>query len=251
MRKKGGKNKNYSAEFKISVITDMRENHLGYRETIRKYWHTGNCREEALYTKILKQGCRYLEEGAEGLMAEHRGKGSTGRPRKASAPAAEEDLIAENQRLKEQNQRLEMEPEYIKKRSAFYPAEEQKNGKKSGSYLKLRQRYPRRELWKLPGIARSTYYYSLKVSGKEKYAAEKEAIRKIFADNRQRYGYRRITLALREQGYILNHKTVSKRMKSMGLCGKRCKNERYRSYKGEVGKVAGNMPERFLCGETL
>ena len=37
MRKKGTKNKNYSAEFKISVIMDMRENHLGYRETARKY----------------------------------------------------------------------------------------------------------------------------------------------------------------------------------------------------------------------
>ena len=230
MRKKGGKNKKYSAEFKISVITDMRENQLSYRETIRKYWHTGSHREETLYMTTLKLWeRRYLEEGAEGLMAEHRGKGSTGRPRKALTPAAEEDLTAENQRLKEQNQRLEMEQEYIIKLSAFYPAEEQKNGKKPGSYLKLRQRYPLRELLKLSGIARSTYYYSLKVSRKEKYAAEKETIRKIYADNRQRYGYRRITLSLREQGYILNHKTVSKRMKSMGLCGKRCKNEKYRS----------------------
>ena len=37
MRKKGTKNKKYSAEFKIAVIMDMRENHLGYRETARKY----------------------------------------------------------------------------------------------------------------------------------------------------------------------------------------------------------------------
>ena len=52
---------------------DMRENHLGYRETIRKYWHTGSCREKALYMKTLKLGCRYLEEGTERLMTEHRG----------------------------------------------------------------------------------------------------------------------------------------------------------------------------------
>ena len=38
MRRKGGKNKNYSAKFKRSVIVDMRENHLGYRETI---WSIG------------------------------------------------------------------------------------------------------------------------------------------------------------------------------------------------------------------
>ena len=37
MRKKGSKNKEYSAEFKIGVIMDMREHHLGYRETVRKY----------------------------------------------------------------------------------------------------------------------------------------------------------------------------------------------------------------------
>ncbi len=38
MKKTGRKNKVYSAEFKISVILDMREHHLGYRETVRKYW---------------------------------------------------------------------------------------------------------------------------------------------------------------------------------------------------------------------
>ena len=36
MAKKGTKQKKYSAEFKGSVILDMRENHLGLRETERK-----------------------------------------------------------------------------------------------------------------------------------------------------------------------------------------------------------------------
>ena len=31
-------NAKYSPEFKISVIMDMRKNHLGYMETVRKYW---------------------------------------------------------------------------------------------------------------------------------------------------------------------------------------------------------------------
>lgn len=35
MGKTGGKNKVYSAEFKIGVIMDMREHHLGYSETVR------------------------------------------------------------------------------------------------------------------------------------------------------------------------------------------------------------------------
>ena len=40
MAKKGQKQKKYSAEFKISVILDMLNNNLGYRETVRKYWDT-------------------------------------------------------------------------------------------------------------------------------------------------------------------------------------------------------------------
>ena len=42
MGKKGNKPKRYSAEFKISVIMDMRENYLSHRETVRKYWNTQN-----------------------------------------------------------------------------------------------------------------------------------------------------------------------------------------------------------------
>ena len=38
MGKRGRKNKVYSAEFKIGVIMDMREHHMGYREIVRKYW---------------------------------------------------------------------------------------------------------------------------------------------------------------------------------------------------------------------
>ena len=49
MRKKGTKNKNYSPEFKISVILDMRNNHLSYSETVRKYWGTQTKAETANY----------------------------------------------------------------------------------------------------------------------------------------------------------------------------------------------------------
>ena len=38
MKRKKEWNTKYSPEFKISVIMDMREHHLGYRETVRKYW---------------------------------------------------------------------------------------------------------------------------------------------------------------------------------------------------------------------
>lgn len=128
MRKKGTKNHNYSAEFKISVIMDMRANHLGYRETARKYNIAANDSQGKDRLKVWER--IYLEEGAEGLMTERRGRKSMGRPKKRLDKSVEEDLIAENQRLKERNEYLEMEIEYIKKLSTLVLAEEQKNGKK-------------------------------------------------------------------------------------------------------------------------
>ena len=113
MKERKRTNKKYSPEFKISVILDMREKHLGYRETVRKHWRTSCQSEEALYVSTLKKWERiYLEEGAEGLMKETRGRAcSAGGTRKGRPPKldkkVEEDLIAENQRLR-------MEIEYLK-----------------------------------------------------------------------------------------------------------------------------------------
>ena len=127
MAKKGQKQKKYSAEFKIGVIMDMREHRLGYCETAKKYELINKSDGGAINT--LKRWERiYLEEGAEGLMKERRGKAckesgtQKGRPPKLDKQV-EEDLIAENQRLR-------MEIEYLKKLSALVLAEERKNGKK-------------------------------------------------------------------------------------------------------------------------
>ena len=129
MSKKGTKHQKYSTEFKTRVIMDMRENHLSYSETVRKYWGTKSKAESSNYLHCVTRWERiYLEEGAEGLMKERRGiackaSGSNkGRPPKLDKKV-EEDLIAENQRLR-------MEIEYLKKLSALVLAEERKNGKK-------------------------------------------------------------------------------------------------------------------------
>ena len=127
MGKKGQKSKTYSPEFKISVIMDMREHHLGYYETVRKYWDLTQGQEHN-YHNIVKRWERiFLEEGAEGLMKERRGRACKasgtrkGRPPKLDKKV-EEDLMAENQRLR-------MEIDYLKKLSALVLAEEQKKDK--------------------------------------------------------------------------------------------------------------------------
>ncbi len=122
MGNKGYKQKRYSAEFKIGVIMDMREHGLYYSEVVRKYWDV-NKGQEHNYQKVVQRWERiYLEEGAEGLMKERRGRGSKGRPIKLDKKV-EEDLIAENQRLR-------MEIEYLKKLSALVLAEEREKNKK-------------------------------------------------------------------------------------------------------------------------
>ena len=123
-------NTKYSAEFKIAVIMDMRENHLSYSQTVRKYG-LGNLQSGGARYMLHRWERIYLEEGAAGLMTERRGRKSTGIPRKKPLDKEiENDLIAENQRLKERLEYLEMENEYLKKIDALVRAEEQQNGKK-------------------------------------------------------------------------------------------------------------------------
>ena len=93
-------------------------------------------------------------------------------------------------------------------------------------------------------MPRSTFYYYLKASKTDKYIAERQAIVELYEQNKQRYGYRLITLELHKNGIIINHKTVLKLMKDLNIRGKQCKNEQYHSYKGEVGKVAENILNR-------
>ena len=82
----------------------------------------------------------------------------------------------------------------------------------------------------------------------DKYINEKEIIKEIFNENKKRYGYRRITMELRNRGIVLNHKTVQKLMKECGLI---CliRRKKYRSYKGEIGKIAPNVLERNFYAE--
>ena len=90
MGKTGRKNKEYSAEFKIGVIMDMRENHLGYRETMRRYFpHLG----ERNFEFLKKWERIYLEEGAEGLMKDSRGKAcSDSETRKGRPPKLDKNI---------------------------------------------------------------------------------------------------------------------------------------------------------------
>lgn len=89
-------------------------------------------------------------------------------------------------------------------------------------------------------MARSTYYYHTSHEKKEQYSEIKKRIVDIYNDHKGRYGYRRITMQLKAESVVINHKTVEKLMKELGLKA-RIRKVRYRSYKGDVGRIAPNV----------
>jgi putative transposase len=82
-------------------------------------------------------------------------------------------------------------------------------------------------------------------------------IKKIFEDSKETYGYRRIKMALKNIGIVINHKKVLRIMKKLGIkCVKfQRKTRKYSSYKGTVGSVAKNrVNRRFMtdrCHQKL
>ena len=113
---KGVPNKRYTPEFKATVIETMLKEKLSYCETARRF-------EVKSDTQIIKHWERiYLNEGAEGFSLERRGRSRTGRPRKLPK-GVEEDLLAEVQRLRAEN-------DYLKNLQALVLENERRRQKK-------------------------------------------------------------------------------------------------------------------------
>ena len=91
-------------------------------------------------------------------------------------------------------------------------------------------------------MARSTFYYRISVRP-DKHASLCERIDGIYRRHKGRYGYRRVCETLRAEGVVVNRKTVARLMRRMSLSGMTPKRH-YRSYKGEVGRIAPNVLDR-------
>ena len=94
-------------------------------------------------------------------------------------------------------------------------------------------------------LPRSTYYHQLKQLDKlDKDKDLKAEIQSIFTEHRGNYGYRRMTLELRNRGYVVNHKRVQRLMKVLGLSARIRRKRKYSSYQGEIGKKTDNLIQR-------
>lgn len=115
----------YSGDFKLSVLKYMRENHLSLSETAAKFGIGNEC-SVGNWERI------YYEQGEAGLYCENRGKmkGQSHKPRRPKLKVqVEEDLIAENQRLR-------AEVAYLKKLRALV---EERIARESGNAQKPSQ----------------------------------------------------------------------------------------------------------------
>ena len=93
---KGVPNKRYTPEFKRMVVETMEKEHLSIYAAMQEFGINDH--------KIIERWERiYLEEGPEGLAIERRGRSSKGRPPKQLPKQVEENLLAEVQRLRAEN----------------------------------------------------------------------------------------------------------------------------------------------------
>jgi transposase len=108
---RGKPNKKYTGEFKQQVIETMRKEGLSYREAAQQF-------DVSDHHRIISWERIYLEEGAKGLYIERRGRGGGMLPKLGKK--TEEDLIAEVQRLRAEN-------DYLKKLNALVLEEERRS----------------------------------------------------------------------------------------------------------------------------
>ncbi|WP_228721272.1 IS3 family transposase [Klebsiella pneumoniae] len=198
------KNNHYSDEFKLVVVRAVISDRLTMREAAARF----NLSAEILVRRWLDV---YNDAGAEGLL-----NGRT------ALSAGRECLSKKVESL----------------------GSERKKWQKALIISELRHEHALRDLLRAAGMSRSTWYYNMNALKQgDRYAGLKENIRKIYHYHKGRYGYRRITLALRKQGLRINHKTVQRLMAELSLRSV-IRAKKYRAWKGRTGEAAPNILSR-------
>lgn len=99
-------------------------------------------------------------------------------------------------------------------------------------------------------LKRSTFYHQLALlQVEDKYAQVKQSIHTIFHRHKGRYGYRRITAVLRQNGHLINHKTVQQLMGKLNLKSL-VRPKKYKSYRGDEAPAAPDLLKRDFDAEA-
>lgn len=102
------------------------------------------------------------------------------------------------------------------------------------------------DLLAIAELARSTYYYHTKskLVQSSDVAQLKQQVTVLFTQHKGCYGYRRITLLLRQMGMRVNKKRIQRLMVEQGLRAVIRRRRQYSSYQGEQGRIAANVLAR-------
>ncbi|WP_339121276.1 IS3 family transposase [Fusobacterium nucleatum] len=231
-----GKNRAYSKEFKLQAINRILINHESINSVALDIG--------LVSASILHNWLSKFKENEYNVVEKNKGR----KPKSMTKPKKNDKELSEKEKIKkleEENLYLKAENEYLKKLRALVQERELKEKKKLRVIAELRAKYPFKILLKIAGISRSVYYYYIdKKDIDEKNKGVIEKIKEIYYANKGRYGYRRVTLELKNQGFNINHKKVQRLMKKFDLQSIIRKKRKYSSYKGQVGKIADNHIKR-------
>ncbi|REK74199.1 IS3 family transposase [Paenibacillus paeoniae] len=223
----------YSKAFKLDVLNFMNESGTSILETAARF-NIPTPSTILQWKKVLEQ------RGEDALIPKKKGRPSMKEEPKKATP-----VEGSVEALQAELERLRMENAYFKKVECL----RSKQGKitkqdKAQVIFELRLEYPVTSLLELAQIPRSTFYYWVSTFKRpDKDAALKARITAIYHEHKGRYGYRRITDVLHNEDECVNHKKVQRIMQELGLKSI-VRMKKYRSYKGNVGKIAPNILER-------
>ena len=222
-----------SIERKLEIVREVEQKQLSLLEVAHKH---------LVSSYSLRRWIKAYHQFGEAGLA--RKGSSNGMKKKRQRTEAEMDEL---EKLRKRNEYLEAENALLKKVKALVEEREARlraiGQKPSKDAIQgLRPKHKLDILLEVKGMARSTFYYNHRPKA-DKWVVERQRIAELYHQNKGRYGYRRLTMAMRNEGYVINSKTVRKLMAEAGIkCAVRMK--KYKSYKGEVGKIAPNLLER-------
>ncbi|MCM3218182.1 IS3 family transposase [Niallia taxi] len=236
---------NYPLAFKLKVIQFIEEKQFSIREA-SAIFHIPDC------SMVRKWKKKWDNGGFDALKPKEKGIPcmTSHKKKNVDKNILDKDTEGSVEEMQKELEFLRMENAYFKKVESL----SSKQGKitkkdKAKVVYELRNIFSVKKLIKLAKIPRSTYYYWVNTFNlPDKNAELKTLIQSIYEEHNGLYGYRRIQEELNNRGYKVNHKKVQRLMKVLGLkCMVRMK--KYRSYKGNVGKIAPNILERNFNAE--
>lgn len=193
---------------------------------------------------------RYLKEGTLGLM---NNKNIPAEKLKEGTASAETMTVtlSEVEEIKAQMLEMQMEIDVLKetidvlKKDPGIDQTALNNREKAVIIDALKIKYSLPYLLKKLNLSKSSYYYQENaLLQPDKYYSLRIHIKELFAENKCRYGYRRIHALLKREGMTISEKIVRRIMKEENLVVKIKRTAKYNSYAGEITPAVPNEINR-------